>query len=106
MMKKTVILLIGAVLLASALTAGCTFNVGNTTPSASPTNTYDSAKGFTIKYPSDWSKDVRTSGVVDVVFNLPTNNSTENLNVQVWNASDETLSSLTARTTSERAEFF
>jgi hypothetical protein len=105
MMKKTVILLIGAVLLASALTAGCTFNVGNTTPSASPTNTYDSANGFTIKYPSDWSKDVRTSGVVDVVFNLPTNNSTENLNVQVWNASDETLSSLTAKTTSELQNF-
>jgi len=101
MTKKTVILLICAVLLASALTAGCTFNAGNTTPSASPTNTYESAKGFTIKYPSGWSKDVKQSGVLDVVFGVPTNNSTENLNVQVGNASGETLSSLTARVTSE-----
>ncbi|MEI7827019.1 MAG: PsbP-related protein [Euryarchaeota archaeon] len=97
MTKKTVILLICAVLLASALTAGCTFNAGNTTPSASPTNTYDSAKGFTIKYPSDWTKDEPKSGALSVLFGIPTNNATENLNVQVWNLSaNDTLSSLTA----------
>jgi len=96
MKKKTTILLIGVVLLASVLTAGCTFNVGNTTPSASPTNTYTSAKGFTITYPTDWTKETNQSGAVDVLFALPTNNATENLNVQVLNVSaSDTLSSRT-----------
>ncbi|MGA3359582.1 MAG: PsbP-related protein [Halobacteriota archaeon] len=97
MRKKTTILLIGVVLLASVLTAGCTFNVGNTTPSASPTNTYNSTNGFAIQYPSDWSKDINQSGAVDVLFVLPTNNVTENLNVQVINISaNDTLTSRTA----------
>lgn len=78
------------------LAAGCTSNVGNPTPSA-PTNTYDSAKGFTIKYPSDWTKDVPKSGPISVLFRMPTNNAAENLNVQVWNRSaNETLSNRTA----------
>lgn len=78
------------------LTAGCTSNVGNQTPSA-PTNTYDSAKGFTITYPSDWIKDVPKSGPISVLFRMPTNNPSENLNVQVWNRSaNETLDNRTA----------
>ena len=105
MRKKTTILLIGVVLLAAVLTAGCTFNVGNTTPSASPTNTYDSAKGFTINYPSNWTKDEPTSGPLTVLFGTPTNNATENLNVQVSNTSGETLSDLTARLTSQLQNF-
>jgi len=103
MIKKSLILLIGVVLLASVLTAGCTANVGNTTPSASPTNTYDSAN-FTIKYPSDWTKNEPTSGPITVLFGTPTNNATENLNVQVY-PSGETLSDLTARLTSQLQNF-
>jgi hypothetical protein len=96
MIKKTAIILTGVVMIVSVLAAGCTFNVGTTTPSPSPSNTYDSAKGFTIKYPSDWSKDVKQSGATDVVFVLPTNNATENLNVQVINLSaNDTLSTVT-----------
>jgi hypothetical protein len=106
MIKKTAILLVGAVLIVSVLAAGCTFNVGTTTPSPSPTTTYDSANGFTIKYPSDWTKDVKKSGAVDVVFVLPTNNASENLNVQVWNLSaNDTLRSLTADMLSEVQNF-
>ena len=59
MIKRNVLLLIAAAMVASVLAAGCTFNVGNTTPSASPTNTYTSSKGFTINYSTDWSN---TSG--------------------------------------------
>jgi len=93
MTKKTIILLICAVLLVSALTAGCTSNVGNTTPSASPTNTYDSTRGFIIKYPSDWTKEEQSSLVL---FVTPTNKATENLNVQVMNLSaNRTLATLT-----------
>jgi eukaryotic-like serine/threonine-protein kinase len=96
MMKKSLILLIGVVLLASVLTAGCTFNVGNTTPSASPTNTYNSAKGFTINYPSDWSKPQEQQNGSVVIFLTPANNAAENLNVQVANLSaNETLATVT-----------
>ena len=97
MIKKTVILLIGAVLIVSVLAAGCTFNVGTTTPSPLPTTTYDSANGFTITYPSDWTKDVPKSGLLDVLFGIPTNNATENLNVRVSNLSaSDTLESRTS----------
>jgi PsbP-like protein len=78
------------------LAAGCISNVGKPTPLA-PTNMYDSAKGFTIIYPSDWTKDVPKSGPISVLFRMPTNNSSENVNVQVWNRSaNETLSCRTA----------
>ncbi|MGA3360202.1 MAG: PsbP-related protein [Halobacteriota archaeon] len=101
MIKKTAIILIGVVTIVSVLAAGCTFNVGTTTPSPSPTNTYDSAKGFTIKYPSDWVKDEPASGPLAVLFALPTNNATENLNVQVQNLSAaDTLGSVTDAVTS------
>ena len=94
MSKKTMVPLVGIVTLFLVLAAGCTSNVGNQTPSA-PTNTYD-AKSFTIKYPSDWTKDVPKSGPISVLFRMPTNNPAENLNVQVWNRSvNETLSSRT-----------
>ncbi len=97
MIKKTALLLIAVVMSVSVLAAGCTFNVGNPTASASPTNTYDSAKNFTIKYPSDWTKDEPKSGAISVLFGIPTNNATENLNVQVWNLSaNDTLGSRTA----------
>jgi hypothetical protein len=100
-MKKSLILLIGVVLLASLLTAGCTFNVGNTTSSASPTNTYDSSKGFTIKYPTDWSKPQEQQNGNVLLFLTPTNNAIENLNVQVKNLSaNETLASVTQDITS------
>jgi hypothetical protein len=105
LIKRTAILLIGAVLIISVLASGCTFNVGNPTPSA-PTNTYDSAKGFTIKYPSDWTKDVPKSGAISVLFRMPTKNAEENLNVQVWNRSaNETLSSRTALTLAAVQDF-
>ncbi len=70
----------------AVLTAGCSFNLGTTSPSpsASTMNTYTSAKGFTIKYPSDWSLD-ETNAAVAVLFLLPTHNATENLNVEVDN---------------------
>jgi hypothetical protein len=96
MSKKKLVPLIGMVFIFLVLAAGCTSNVGNPTPSA-PTDTYDSAKGFTIKYPSEWTKDVPKSGAISVLFRMPTNNAAENLNVQVWNRSaNETLSSRTA----------
>jgi hypothetical protein len=95
MNNKTVVLLIGIVITLSVLAAGCASNVGNPTPSA-PTNTYASAKGFTIRYPPDWKKDEPKSGAISVLFRMPTNNATENLNVQVWNRSaNETLGSET-----------
>jgi len=97
MSKKTVVLLIGIIISVSVLAAGCTFNLGNPTAPASPTNTYDSAKGFSIKYPPDWTKDEPKNGAISVLFGMPTNNDTENLNVQVWNLSaNETLQSRTA----------
>jgi hypothetical protein len=97
MSKKTAIILIGVVMIVSVLAAGCTFNLGNPTTPASPTNTYDSGKGFSIKYPSDWTKDEPKNGAISVLFGMPTNNDTENLNVQVWNLSaNETLVSRTA----------
>jgi hypothetical protein len=95
MSKTKVVPLIGIAISFLVLAAGCTSNVGNPTPSAQ-TNTYD-AKGFTIKYPSDWTKDVPKSGAISVLFRMPTSNPAENLNVQVWNRStNETLSSRTA----------
>ena len=101
MRKKTIILLISVVLLASVLTAGCTFNVGNTTPSASPTKTYNSAKGFTIKYSSDWSNPQEQQNGNVVLFLTPTNNVAENLNVQAANLSaNDTLATLTRDLTS------
>jgi eukaryotic-like serine/threonine-protein kinase len=106
MSKKTVALLFGVIMSVSVLTAGCAFNLGNPTPSASPTNTYESAKGFTIKYPSDWTKNEPKSGAIAVLFGIPTNNATENLNVQVWNRSaNDTLSSLTPSKLSALQEF-
>lgn len=94
--KKTVAILLGIVISLSVLAAGCTSNVGNPTPLA-PINTYDSAKGFTITYPPDWTKDVPKSGPISVLFRMPTNNPAENLNVQIWNRSvNETLSTRTA----------
>jgi eukaryotic-like serine/threonine-protein kinase len=97
MIKKTAIVLIGVVMIVSVLAAGCAFNLGNPTTPASPTNTYDSGKGFSIKYPSDWTKDEPKNGAISVLFGMPTNNDTENLNVQVWNLSaNETLVSRTA----------
>jgi len=96
MRKRTLVLLISVIVSLLVLAAGCTSNVGNTSQSAPPTNTFDSAKGFTIKYPSDWTKDKPKSGALSVLFAIPTNNATENLNVQVWNRSaSDTLSSLT-----------
>jgi hypothetical protein len=95
MTKRTATLLVGVVLIVSVLAAGCTFNVGTTSPSPSPTNTYTSTKGFSIKYPSDWTKEANQSGALDVLFVLPTNNAAENLNVQVINTTD-TLSNRTA----------
>jgi serine/threonine-protein kinase len=105
MIKKTAILLIGAVLIVSVLASGCTFNVGNTTTS-STTTTYTSSKGYSITYPSDWSKpDEQNSGAA-VVFLTPTNNKTENLNVQVYNlTASDTLSNITSSIRSEVENF-
>ncbi|MFZ0011497.1 MAG: PsbP-related protein [Halobacteriota archaeon] len=94
-------LLIAAAMIVSVLAAGCTFNVGNTTPSASPTNTYNSSKGFTVKYPTDWSKPQEQQNGNLVLFLTPTNNAAENLNVQVANLSaNETLATVTKDITS------
>jgi serine/threonine-protein kinase len=84
MIKKTAILLIGALLIVSVLTSGCTFNVGNTTTSPTST-TYTSTKGFSINYPSDWGKPQVNGEFVGFV--TPTKNESENLNVQVMNLS-------------------
>jgi serine/threonine-protein kinase len=97
MIKKTVILLIGAVLIVSVLASGCTFNVGNTTTS-STTTTYTSSKGYSITYPSDWSKPQEQSNGSLVIFTTPANNETENLNVQV--ITRDTLENVTKEGTS------
>jgi len=90
-------------MIVSVLTAGCTFNVGTTTPSPSPTNTYDSAKGFTIMYPSDWTKEEQSTLVL---FMTPSNNKTENLNVQVLNLSaSDTLATVTNDVTSNAQNY-
>ncbi len=101
MNKKTALLLTAVVMVVAVLTAGCTFNVGTSSPSPSPsqspTLTYNSTQGFTIKYPSDWTKEEPTSGPITVLFGIPTNNASENLNVQVYNLSTgDTLSSTTS----------
>ena len=96
MNKTKVVPLICIAMSFLVLAAGCTSNFGNPTPSAT-TNTYDSAKGFTINYPSDWTKDVPKSGAISVLFRMPTDNLAENFNVQIWNRSvNETLSNRTA----------
>ncbi|MGZ4864086.1 MAG: PsbP-related protein [Halobacteriota archaeon] len=95
MIKKTAIVLICAVLIVSVLASGCTFNVGNTSSSTTST-TYTSAKGYSIKYSSDWSKPEEQQSGSFVVFLTPTNNVTENLNVQVVNLSaSDTLATVT-----------
>ncbi len=95
MSKKTAVLLIGAVLIVSVLMSGCTFNVGNTSPTPSST-TYTSAKGYSIKYSSDWGKPEEQNSGTFVVFLTPANNVTENLNVQVVNLSaSDTLATVT-----------
>jgi serine/threonine-protein kinase len=95
MIKRSVILLVGAVLIVSVLTSGCTFNVGNTSPTPTST-TYTSAKGYSIKYTSDWGKPEEQKSGALVVFLTPTNNLTENLNVQVINlTSSDTLATVT-----------
>jgi serine/threonine-protein kinase len=97
MIKKTVILLIGAVLIVSVLASGCTFNVGNTTTS-STTTTYTSSRGYSIAYPSDWRKPQEQSNGSLVIFTTPANNETENLNVQV--ITRDTLENVTKEGTS------
>jgi hypothetical protein len=97
MIKKTVILLIGAVLIVSVLASGCTFNLGNTTTSPTST-TYTSSRGYSIAYPSDWGKPQEQNNGTLVVFLTPTNNETENLNVQV--ITRDTLENVTKEGTS------
>jgi len=105
LIKRTAILLIGAVLIVSVLASGCTFNVGNTTTS-STTTTYTSSKGYSITYPSDWSKPDEQNNGAAVVFLTPTNNKTENLNVQVYNlTASDTLSNITSSIRSEVENF-
>lgn len=100
-MKKTAIMLIGAILIISVLSSGCSFNVGNVTPSPT-TTTYTSPRGYSIAYPSDWSNpDVQSNGAL-VAFLTPTNNKTENLNIQASNVSaSDTLSNVTSTILSE-----
>jgi len=106
MIKKTVMLLIGAVIIVSVLAAGCTFNVGTTTPTPSPTNTYESAKGYTINYTSDWGKPQEQQNGGLVLFLTPTNNDTENLNVQALNLSaNDTLQTVTQDVTSNAQSY-
>jgi len=101
MIKKSVLLLIAAAIIVSVIAAGCTSNTGTSSPSPSPTNTYTSAQGFSIKYPSDWGKPQEQQNGKLVVFTLPTNNATENLNVQVVTlASNATLATVTKNVTS------
>ena len=89
---KWTLLLTAALITASICVAGCTMYV---TTSPSPTSTasanvmtYENANyGFSINYPSDWTKQERTPNgtgyQVVVLFVLPTNNVSENLNVVV-----------------------
>jgi eukaryotic-like serine/threonine-protein kinase len=99
MIKKSVLSLIAVAMIVSVLAAGCTSNTGTTSPTPSPTNTYTSTQGYTIKFPSDWGKPQEQQNGL-VVFTLPTNNATENLNVQVVTlASNATLASVTKNIT-------
>jgi hypothetical protein len=104
MIKKTAILLVGAVLIVLVLTSGCTFNVGNTTTSPTST-TYTSAKGYSITYTSDWGKPQEQSNGSLVVFLTPTNNQTENLNAQVINRTGATLATVTEELQSTVQEY-
>lgn len=105
MSKKTVVLLIGIVMSLSVLVAGCGSNIGNKTSSGVTTKTFESAN-FTIQYPSDWIKNEPKNGTVTVFFVTPTNNATENLNVQVGNLSaSDTLESITSAQIAHVQEF-
>ncbi len=96
MSKRTAVLLIVIVTSLSVLAAGCTFNLGNKKSSEVTTKTYESAN-FTIEYPSNWIKREPTNGTVTVLFGIPKNNLTENLDVQVWNLSaSDSLESVTS----------
>jgi|NGEPerStandDraft_9_1074522.scaffolds.fasta_scaffold99050_1 eukaryotic-like serine/threonine-protein kinase len=93
--------LIAAFIVAVVAVGGCTANVSNTTPSTSPMNLYQSPTGFIMQYPSDWMKyEPGNDSNVVVLFALPTNNETENLNVAVFdNPSDVNLTTLVANAT-------
>jgi serine/threonine-protein kinase len=103
-MKKTAIMLIGVILIVSVLSSGCSFNVGNVSPSPT-TTTYTSPRGYSVAYPSDWGKpDVQNNGAL-VAFLTPTNNKTENLNIQAYNVTaSDTLSNITSTILSENKE--
>jgi hypothetical protein len=89
------LLLVAALIIAPICVAGCTMYV---TTSPSPTSTasanattYENANdGFSITYPSDWAKQERTPNGIGyhmaVLFILPTNNVSENLNIVVDNS--------------------
>jgi serine/threonine-protein kinase len=77
---------------ASISVTGCTMNVTTNSNPKSTTSgnitTYENANyGFSINYPSDWTKQEHipngTGSHVVVLFVLPTNNVSENLNVVV-----------------------
>jgi hypothetical protein len=55
MVKKMILLLVAAAMIVSIVAAGCTSNQNNTTSSISLTNTYNSTRGFSIMYPSNWT---------------------------------------------------
>lgn len=50
-----ILLLVAAAMIVSIVAAGCTSNQNNTTSSISLTNTYNSTRGFSIMYPSNWT---------------------------------------------------
>ena len=81
-LKPITAIIVFSLLVASVLTSGCSFNIGDTTPT---TTTYTSPKGYAITYSSDWGKPQEQQDGSLVAFLTPTNNKTENLNVVVVN---------------------
>ncbi len=107
MKKKTAaLMLISTLVLASIAVTGCTSSTTPSTQSATSAGrlvNYTSAKGFALQYPDTWKKTQPASGNITVMFDLPTNNSNENMNIQVRPTSGarQTLDDYTKQTLSE-----
>jgi len=73
MVNKIVLLLVAAAMIFSVVAAGCTSNQTNTTSSISLTNTYNSTKGYSINYASNWTKSYQSPDNTTVNFTAPDN---------------------------------
>jgi hypothetical protein len=73
MAKKTVLLLVASAMIVSIVAAGCTSTQNNTTSSIALTNSYNSTKGFLIKFSSNWTKSYQSPDNATVNFTAPDN---------------------------------